>query len=124
MREHFALGAVDPRDHELRQEPRQAQIADGVPVMARTLSECARSPALARAGWPRNQKQAELFDPFPRRESQELRPIEAAHHAEFDLFDGRRLSQSLELQETGESAILTCELFALQEQREPIFKIQ
>lgn len=56
LREHLAVRAVAARDPQFGQEARQAEIADGVPVTARTVAEGSRQPPLARPGRPRDQE--------------------------------------------------------------------
>jgi len=112
LREQFAVRAVVARDDQLRQESRQAQIADGVAMAARTLTKRTGQPAFTRPGWPRDEQHPVLPDPVAGRESQELQFVEAALHAKVDILDRRRVAQSRQLQEPRESPILARELFA------------
>ena len=124
LREHLAVRAVAACDLEGRQEPRQAEIADGVAMAAGAVSERARNPAFPGPGRPRDEQHAVLLDPVGGGEPEQLRFIEAALRAKVHIFDRRRVAEPRELEEPRQPTILPRDMLSLQEQREAVFEIE
>ncbi len=117
-----SVRSITARNRQLAEESRQTDVADHVPLAARTVAERTGQPGLPRSSGTDHENHVMVPDPVAGTEPEEDVPVEAALHAEVHVLQTGGLAKACDLEQPRESPIVAAEALPFKEEREAVFK--
>lgn len=116
--------AVATCHREIAEEPGQADVADGVPLPARAMTEGAGEPRLPGARGSDEEDDFVVAEPVPSGEAEDDAPIETTLGAEVDILHARRDPEARDLEQPRQAAVVAREPLALEEESEALVEVE